>query len=51
MLGSMFIGCHTEGKLPGGLNVQRRAFGINKTLIGNTEYKNAEEWLETIRDT
>ena len=51
MLGSMFIGCHTEGKLPGGLNVQRRAFDINKTLIGNTEYKNAEEWLETIRDT
>ncbi|MFT4849230.1 MAG: L-serine dehydratase [Sediminicola sp.] len=51
MLGSMFIGCHTEGKLPGGLNVQRRAFGINKTLIGNDEYKNAEEWLETIRDT
>jgi L-serine dehydratase len=51
MLGSMFIGCHTEGKLPGGLNVQRRAFGINKTLIGNNEYKNAEEWLETIRDT
>ena len=47
----MFIGCHTEGKLPGGLNVQRRAFGINKTLIGNDEYKNAEEWLETIRDT
>jgi L-serine dehydratase len=51
MLGSMFIGCHTEGKLPGGLNVQRRAFGINKMLIGNNEYKNAEEWLETIRDT
>jgi len=51
MLGSMFIGCHTEGKLPGGLNVQRRAFDINKTLISNNEYKNAAEWLETIRDT
>ncbi|MFT7628870.1 MAG: L-serine dehydratase [Ulvibacter sp.] len=51
MLGSMFIGCHTEGKLPGGLNVQRRAFDINKMLISNNNYKNAEEWLETIRDT
>ena len=51
MLGSMFIGCHTEGKLPGGLNVKRRAFDINKTLISNNEYKNADEWLETIRDT
>ncbi|MFT7452699.1 MAG: L-serine dehydratase [Patescibacteria group bacterium] len=51
MLGSMFIGCHTEGKLPGGLNVQRRAFDINRMLISNNNYKNAEEWLETIRDT
>lgn len=47
----MFIGCHTEGKLPGGLNVQRRAFDINRMLISNNNYKNAEEWLETIRDT
>jgi L-serine dehydratase len=51
MLESMFVGCHTQGKLPGGLNVQRRAFDINKTLIGNTAYRTANEWLETIRDT
>jgi L-serine dehydratase len=51
MLDSMYVGCHTEGKLPGGLNVQRRAFDINKNLIGSTSYSNAEEWIETIRNT
>jgi len=33
MLESMYLGCHTEGKLPGGLNVQRRAFDINRNLL------------------
>ena len=51
MLDSMYVGCHTEGKLPGGLNVQRRAFDINKNLIGDTPYKNAEEWIQAIRNT
>ncbi len=51
MLDSMYIGCHTEGILPGGLNVTRRAFDINKNLIGNPQYVNAEEWIEAIRDT
>ena len=26
MLDSMYTGCHTEGTLPGGLNVRRRAY-------------------------
>jgi len=51
MLDSMYVGSHTEGKLPGGLNVQRRAFETNKTLLGEATYTNAEEWLETIRNT
>lgn len=51
MLDSMYVGCHTEGKLPGGLNVQRRAFEINKSLIGKTSYNNAVNWIESIRDT
>lgn len=29
------IGCHTEGTLPGGLNIPRRAAGIYKTLKDN----------------
>lgn len=51
MLDSMYVGCHTEGKLPGGLNVKRRAFDINKTLIGDASYTNAQEWIESIRNT
>ncbi len=51
MLDSMYVGCHTEGTLPGGLNVTRRAFEMNKNLICNSKYSNAEEWIEAIRDT
>ncbi len=51
MLDSMYTGCHTEGKLPGGLNVQRRAFDIHKNLIGDAKYSNPEEWVEAIRGT
>ena len=51
MLDSMYIGCHTEGTLPGGLNVTRRAFDMNKNLIGDSQYSNAEEWIDAIRNT
>jgi len=51
MLDSMYLGCHTEGILPGGLNVQRRAFDTHKSLIGTQSYNNASEWIEAIRAT
>lgn len=51
MLDSMYTGCHTEGTLPGGLNVTRRAFNMNQNLICNTKYSNAEEWIAAIRNT
>ncbi len=51
MLESMYIGCHTEGTLPGGLNVHRRAFDMHKRLIGDAVYNSPEEWLQTIRKT
>lgn len=51
MLECMYIGCHSEGVLPGGLNVRRRAFDLHKNLIGGTPYQTAEEWLESIRKT
>lgn len=51
MLECMYIGCHTEGNLPGGLNVRRRAFDIQQKLIGDYSYKNPQEWLESIRKT
>ena len=51
MLDSIYVGCHTEGKLPGGLNVRRRAFEMNRTLIGDAIYTNGLEWIAAIRNT
>ena len=51
MLECMYIGCHTEGNLPGGLNVRRRAYDTNKRLIGDKPYTTKEEWIAAIRST
>ena len=51
MLECMYIGCHSEGILPGGLNVRRRAFDMHQNLIGLANYSNPQEWLEEIRKT
>jgi L-serine dehydratase len=51
MLECMHIGCHSEGILPGGLNVRRRAFDMHQNLIGLANYSNPQEWLECIRQT
>ena len=51
MLDSMYTGCHTEGTLPGGLNVKRRAFDMHKNLIGGTPYADAYDWIKAIRNT
>jgi L-serine dehydratase len=51
MLECMYVGCHTEGSLPGGLNVRRRAFDINKNLIGDIPYEDPDEWIAAIRNT
>ncbi|NLP57566.1 L-serine ammonia-lyase [Lutibacter sp. B1] len=51
MLECMYIGCHTEGTLPGGLNVRRRAFDIHQKLKGDLPYNSPNEWLNTIRKT
>lgn len=51
MLECMYIGCHTEGKLPGGLNVRRRAFDIHKNLKENRDYATPGEWIQSIRKT
>jgi len=45
----IYDGCHTEGVLPGGLNVKRRAFNLNKKLIGAKSYSGFDEWVERIR--
>ncbi|WP_269237819.1 L-serine ammonia-lyase [Flavobacterium flavigenum] len=51
MLECMYIGCHSEGILPGGLNVRRRAFDMHQNLIGLSNYNNPQSWLEEIRKT
>ena len=51
MLESMYLGCHTEGNLPGGLNVRRRAYDMHKTLKGIVPYTTPVEWLYSIRST
>ncbi|MCK0192966.1 L-serine ammonia-lyase [Arenibacter sp. F20364] len=51
MLECMYIGCHTEGNLPGGLNVRRRAYDSHQKLKGNLPYSTPQEWLQTIRQT
>jgi len=45
----IYRGCHTTGFLPGGLNVARRAFPLNKRLIGKTEYSDYTGWVTAIR--
>lgn len=46
---SMYNGCHTDGTLPGGLNVKRRAFNLNSKLLNGVTEKNYDEWLHAIR--
>ncbi len=51
MLECMYIGCHSEGILPGGLNVRRRAFDMHQNLIGLANYHSPQTWLQEIRKT
>jgi len=45
----MYIGCHTEGTLPGGLDVTRRAASIHKKLMGDATYDSVDEWIAEIK--
>ncbi|PKQ44415.1 L-serine ammonia-lyase [Confluentibacter flavum] len=51
MLDCVYMGCHNEGILPGGLNVKRRAPKIYQNLKNSLSYSNPHEWLDTIRAT
>jgi L-serine dehydratase len=44
----IYKGCHTQGYLPGGLNVKRRAFDVNKKLLQEKVYNGYDEWLAQI---
>ena len=51
MLESMYTGCHTQGILPGGLNVRRRSFDMHQKLIKGQIYSNSQQWIDSIRGT
>jgi len=45
----VYKGCHTEGVLPGGLGVVRRAAKMNRSLLGDAAYDSVESWMSAIR--
>jgi L-serine dehydratase len=45
-----FRGCHAQGELPGGLQVRRRAYDLNKRLIKNREYHDYDSWIKAVRE-
>lgn len=47
----IYRGCHTEGILPGGLNVVRRAARINKQLLKGKHETSFDEWVNAIRQS
>ncbi len=40
----VFKGCKTDGILPGGLQVRRRAFDLNNQLLQDQAYSSIEQW-------
>lgn len=46
----IYRGCHTNGELPGGLKVKRRAFDLNKKLLQSFNYQDYGEWIGIIKN-
>ncbi|MCB0428862.1 MAG: L-serine ammonia-lyase [Flavobacteriales bacterium] len=44
----IYRGCHKTGKLPGGLDVHRRAYDLDELLIKGAHYDNLQEWKQQI---
>ena len=49
ILTSVYKGCTTEGTLPGGLNVQRRAKALCTKLTGRDSFKSMNEWQKVVK--
>lgn len=45
----IYRGCHTQGELPGGLKVSRRASRLNRHLLHDAYYAEIEGWFGAIR--
>ncbi len=44
----IYKGVNKEGVLPGGLNVTRRAAGLNQKLLEGKSYSNIDEWFKLL---
>ncbi len=47
----IFRGINKSGTLPGGLNVRRRAYDLNKKLLHGKKFNSADEWIHAIKQT
>lgn len=45
----IYRGCHTQGELPGGLRVSRRASRLNRHLLHDAYYAEIEGWVGAIK--
>lgn len=50
MLECVYAGCHTEGVLPGGLQVRRRAYDMHRHLKRGLAYRDAPSWIKSISE-
>ena len=48
MLECIYLGCHTNGILPGGLSVTRRASLLNRQLLNEQSYYDSKTWIDAI---
>jgi L-serine dehydratase len=46
---AVYRGCHTEGTLPGGLGVTRRAAALSRDLLGDAPHTGPDDWIRAIR--
>ncbi|HNG89258.1 MAG TPA: serine dehydratase beta chain, partial [Saprospiraceae bacterium] len=44
----IYKGCHTDGNLPGGLEVSRRAGPLSRKLLVNKPYRDVDDWIRQI---
>ncbi|MFN0215275.1 MAG: L-serine ammonia-lyase [Saprospiraceae bacterium] len=44
----IYKGCHTDGILPGGLEVTRRAAPMSRKLLGGKPYRDVDDWIRQI---
>lgn len=46
----IYRGCTTEGYLPGGLQVKRRAYALNKKLLNGKSFSSYKDWAYAVRN-